>query len=135
MQTFTLPKSTDRERLIGRISHFLSGLSVGKGWLVEVKEVQRRRSDQQNRYLWGVAYPAILKHLPGWTADDLHEFCLGECFGWEMLEGFGKRRMRPIKRSSKLTTTEFQDFIAHIQVSMAEKGIWVPDPDEQGIAA
>ncbi len=135
MQTFTLPKDTPRESQVARITRFISGLARGKAWSVEVKEARPKRSDQQNRYLWGVAYPAILKHLPGWTADDLHEYCLCECFGWEMLEGFGKRRLRPLKRSSKLTTTEFQDFVSHIQVSMAEKGIWVPDPDEVGIAA
>ena len=135
METFTLPRALSRERLLQRVAAFLAGLSHEKAWTVEVKELKRKRSDQQNRYLWGVAYPAILKHLPGWSADDLHEFCLGEWGGWEMLEGFGKRRMRPVRRSSKLNTTEFQDFITHIQVSMAEKGIYVPDPDEVGIAA
>jgi hypothetical protein len=135
MQTFTLPRLVSRERQIERIAAFLSGLAAGKGWTVEVKELVRTRSGQQNRYLWGVAYPAILQHLPGWTADDLHEYCLGECFGWEVIEGFGRKRMRPLKRSSKLSTTEFTDFVADIQMRMAERGIYVPDADELQEAA
>ena len=127
---FTLPRNMDRSRVIQRVAGFLSQLDEGKAWTVEIKPVVRTRSGQQNRYLWGVCYPAILKHLPGFTAEDVHDYCLGECFGWEVIEGFGKKRQRPIKRSAKLSTTEFMDYVADIQRRMAERGIYVPDPDE-----
>lgn len=97
----------------------------------EIKDKRPRRSLEQNAYLWGVVYAEILKHMPGWDADDLHEYFLGEHFGWETLEGFGRKRMRPIRRSSKLKTTEFMDFIAFIQRRMAELGVYIPDPNEQ----
>ena len=127
---FTLPRLMDRTRVIQRVAGFLSQLDEGKAWTVEVKPVVRRRSNQQNRYLFGVCYPAILKHLPGFTVEDVHDYCLGECFGWETLEAFGRKRIRPIKRSAKLSTTEFMDYVADIQRRMAERGIYVPDPDE-----
>jgi hypothetical protein len=76
-------------------------------------------------------YPKILQHLEGWDAEDVHEFCLGEWSGWEVMEGFGRKRLRPIKRSSKLSTVEFMDFVAHIQRTMAERGIDIPDPNEE----
>lgn len=133
--TFTLQKGMDRAAAIGRIAAFLTALSRSHAWTVEVKQLARRRSDPQNRYLWGVCYPAITKHLPGWTSDDVHEFCLGECFGWERLEGLNRARLKPVKRSSKLSVTEFMDYVAWIQHRMAENGIYVPDPNEEEVTA
>jgi hypothetical protein len=105
---------------------------------VEVGEFRKRRSDEQNRYMWGYVYPHIIASLPdmaGWTPEDLHEFFLGEHFGWQRLHGFGRTRMKPIRRSSKLTTTEFSDYVAHIQQFMAERGVYVDDPNEMREAA
>ena len=128
-----LPKLSPREGAIHRIGVILAGLAQDKAWRVELHEHKARRTNQQNRYLWGVCYPAILEagKLEGWTAEELHDYCLGECYGWETVEGLGRKRIRPIKRSAKLTTSEFQDFIAFIQQRMAEHGIYVPDPDQE----
>lgn len=128
MERFILQKG---ERSLARIVAFLSALSKDRAWKVEVSEHRSRRSDEQNRYLWGVVYATILKHLPGWDADDLHEYFLGEWSGWQTIEGFGRKRLKPVRRSSKLNTTEFADYVAFIQRKMAERGIYVPDPHEQ----
>ena len=93
-----------------------------------------QRSTSQNAYIWGVCYETILEHglrEQGWTAGDLHDYFLGEHFGWETLEAFGRRRMRPIKRSSGLSKTEFTDYIAFIQRKAADLGVYIPDPEEQ----
>jgi hypothetical protein len=131
---FTLPKMLPRERAIERVAGFLARLPVEKAWRVSVQEQKRTRTQQQNRYLWGVAYPAILagggEALGGWTAEDLHEYFLGEHFGWETLEGFGRKRIKPLRRSAKLSTLEFSDFVAFIQRKAAEFGVYVPDPNE-----
>lgn len=126
-ETFTISKGGDLSRLMS----YASAMLRERGIKVTVSEHRKTRSDQQNRYLWGVAYPAILKHLPGWDAEDVHEFCLGEWSGWEKVEGFGRKRLRPIKRSSRLSTIEFMDFVAHIQRTMAERGIQISDPNEE----
>lgn len=136
MRPIDLPKG-DRTRPIERLCDFLRALPTDKAYRVEIKRLVRTRSMQQNSYLWGCVYPEILAQggeaLGGWTAQDLHEYCLGEWAGWEVLEGFGRKRQRPVKRSSKLTTTEFMDYIAHIQQLMAGHGIYVPDPNEDVI--
>jgi len=129
MQQFTLQKQRSAGS-IDRIARFLASLSADKAWTVEVKELKRKRSDAQNRYLWGVCYPAILKHLEGWAAEDVHEYCLGECFGWEKIEGLGRARVKPIRRSKSMNVTEFMDYVAWIQRDMAERGIYVPEPNE-----
>ena len=125
-ETFQLNKGGDPSRLFDTVSRALETMNL----IVVVKERRKRRSEQQNRYLWGCVYPAILKHLPGWDPEDIHEFCLGSWSGWEIVEGLGKRRQRPVRRSSALSTVEFMEFVAHIQRTMAERGIDVPDPGE-----
>jgi hypothetical protein len=96
----------------------------------QVKDKRPRRSHEQNRYLWGVCYRIVLQHLPGWDADDVHEYFLGEHFGWETLEGLGRKRLRAVRRSSRLSVTEFTEFVAFIQRTMAERGVIIPDPGE-----
>lgn len=108
----------------------VGSLALDKAWRVEVTPWKPRRSDEQNRYLWGVVYPAIAERLEGWHKDDIHEYCLGECFGWETIEGLGRKRLRPLKRSSRMNKQEFTDYIAWIQQRMAEHGIVIPDPEE-----
>ena len=133
-QVFILPPET-RERMIERIAGFLASVLPGQRVRVTVEKYVRRRSDQQNRYLWGCVYPTILREggeaMGGWHAQDLHELFLGRVFGWEVLEGFGEKRKRPIKRSSKLSTVEFAAFVADIQQFCAELGIYIPEPNEE----
>lgn len=111
-----------------RLCKVIERLPADKAWKITIEEKKPRRSENQNRYLFGIVYAEIAKHLEGFDKDDIHEFCLGECFGWEVVEAFGKKRQRPIRRSSKLNKQEFTDYIAHIQRTMAERGIVIPDP-------
>lgn len=119
--------------MLDKIIRFVHKLDPSKRWKVSIEPYVKRRSTSQNAYLWGVCYPTILKagQLEGWTAEDLHEFFLGSHFGWEKFEGFGMVKMKPMRRSSKLTTVEFMDYVAHIQQFMAERGVYIPDPNEQ----
>jgi hypothetical protein len=120
-----------REGAIARIARVLGTLSQECAWRVEVVEHKPTRSTQQNKYLWGLVYPTILKagKLEGWTAEEVHDYCLGECYGWETVVGFGRKRIRPIRRSSKLSKQDFTDYIAFIQQRMAEHGIYIEDAD------
>jgi hypothetical protein len=127
-ERFIIRKGADTSRLQAYVCALLRDRDVE----IAVKEHKPRRSDCQNKYLWGVVYPAILKHLEGWSAEDVHEYCLGEWSGWEMIQGLGRKRLKPIKRSSRLSTVEFMDYVAHIQRTMAEKhAIYIPDPNEE----
>ena len=134
MTTMTLPKGNIELRMpqVERIAGWLLNLPPDKAWKIEVKEQRRTRSDQQNRYLWGVCYATLLNEsaLDGWDAKDLHEYFLGEHFGWETIEGFGRKRMKPIRRSSKLNTIEFAEFVDFILRKAAELGVYIPGPNE-----
>ena len=132
---FILPADRPRDEILARLVRFCHQLDPRKPWEWTCKPYRKTRSSQQNRYLWGVCYATILQHggeaLAGWTSEDLHEYFLGEHFGWETIEGFGRRRMKPLKRSSKLSTTEFAGFVDFIQRKAAELGIYIPSPDEE----
>jgi len=126
-----LAKGTTAEQRMASAVQMVKDLTPDRAWCIEVLEWRRPRTNQQNAYLWGVVYPAILEAsamLDGWTRDDLHEYFLGECFGWETLEGFGRKRLRPLKRSSRMNKQEFTDYLDFISRRCAELHIIIPEP-------
>lgn len=122
-------KPADREKA----ARFLAKLPPDKPWRLEVSEYKPRRSNEQNRFLWAT-YQRIIdaggEDLRGWTKDDLHEFFLQNHFGHEIVEIFGHKRLRALRRSSTLSRMDFVDFVASIQQFMAERGVYLPDPNE-----
>jgi hypothetical protein len=60
-EVFALPKDSNREPVVSRLAKFLLSLPTAKAWRVTVEEQKKTRSDPQNRYLWGVCYPAVLR--------------------------------------------------------------------------
>lgn len=128
---YHLPSGTTREQAVQRLARGVEGLPADRAWTIEVREHKGTRSQAQNAYLWGVVYATILREggeqLRGWTADDLHEFFLGEVFGWTRLDGMNRPRVKPVRRSSRLNKTEFADFLDHIIRWAAGVGIVIPD--------
>lgn len=139
---FVLEKNTDWGRIIHNLLMHLEALPPGRSWEIDTHPFVKKRSLDQNAYLWGVVYPEILRQgglagqLEGWEAQDLHEYLLMEAFGEEVKElqnpNTGKimKRRVPLRRSSKLKTKEFADYTKFIQRTMAQIGIYVPDPNE-----
>lgn len=126
------PKGTPPEQIATAVAVLVRGLDARQSWQVTIEAYKPRRSEQQNSFLWGVVYPSILEGggeaLRGWSKEDLHEYFLIEMWGSEVIEGFGRKRHKPIKRSSKMTKTEFRDYITLIEVRCAEMGIHIPEP-------
>jgi hypothetical protein len=135
-----LPASTWRE--IEKASIYLPaqnsqngqnvGRYIGVGTLKTILRKSRRTNDQ-NALLWSL-YEDILRKggeaLGGWTKDDLHEYVLGEFWGWDKHEAFGRARLKPKKRSSRLTKLEFSDLLEFIVRRMAEHGIVLQLPGD-----
>ena len=128
-QSFILHRDNTRDRVLSNALRFLQMLPADKAWKIEVSQYAKRRSDNQNKYLWGAVYPAFMQCLTGWDAEDVHEYLLGEWSGWDRIEGMGRVRLKPCKRSSKLTTAEFKEYTEFCQRKGAEYGIFVPDPE------
>ncbi len=126
------PKGTTPDQIASAISVMVRWLDPGKSWKVTLEEFKPRRSDSQNAFLWGVVYPSILEGggeaLAGWQKDDLHEFMLGEHFGWETLTLGGKTVHKPVRRSSRLSKQDFSDYLEFLSRRAAELGIVIPEP-------
>ena len=131
-----LPASTWRE--IEKAAIYLSdqksvGRFIGVGTLKTILKKSRRTNDQ-NALLWSL-YEDILRmggeSLRGFTKDDLHEFFLIDFFGSETKELFGRKKLKPLKRSSRLTKMEFSDYVEHIVWFAAERSIVLQLPGEQ----
>lgn len=136
-QRFVLHAGDDsRARILANLWTFLSGLAQERSWVIEIKRYVKERSSDQNRALWGVAYPPIVA-ATGQEAADWHEYFLGEWFGWVETRMFGRRKVRPARTTTtdfsgadaKLSTAEFAQFYDFIQRRAGENGIFVPDPD------
>jgi hypothetical protein len=126
------PKGTKPDQIASAVSVLVRELDPTISWQVSIEAFKPKRTDQQNSFLWGVVYPSILEGggemLRGWTKQDLHEYFLIEMWGSEIIEGFGRKRHKPLKRSSKMTKQEFRDYISVIEVRCAEMGIHIPEP-------
>lgn len=134
-QTIKLPKEPTERRKIRaqRVATYIGNLDPERDWELIVRPRKSARSLSQNAYLWSI-YDYILRtggeQMGGWTRDDLHEFFLITHFGSETRELFGRKRLKPLRRSSKLNKQEFTDFLETIFRFMAERGVYIPSPDE-----
>jgi hypothetical protein len=107
------------------------GRFIGLGTLRTI--LRRRRTNDQNALLWALYSDALKiggEQLGGWTTDDLHEYALGSYFGWDRYDALGMKRVKPKKRSSRLTKQEFSDFVEAFVRQMAEHGIVLTLPED-----
>jgi|SRR6185503_20465291 len=95
---------------------------------ITLEKYKKRRSEQQNRYLFGVVY-AIISQETGNEVNDLHEYFLGEFFGWEELEIMGRKRLRPRERSAKQIKARFSEYLEFVISKAASLGIVIPPPN------
>jgi len=110
----------------------------------EAKPWKASRSNAQNNYLFGVAYPLIAEAM-GYDVTAVHEYMLGRHFGWvdkkcpktpRNPEGFESVPFRTTTKDqygkrSVLKKMEFAEFIATVQRIAAQAGVYVPDPEPQ----
>ena len=117
VKTVILPKLMPRDQAICRIVDTLEDLPVSEGFRVEIHEHKATRTELQNNTLWWI-YDEILKRggeaVGGYEKDDLHEFFLISHFGSQAKTVFGKKRLKPIRRSSRLSKMEFEIGRAHV---------------------
>jgi hypothetical protein len=131
-----LPASTWRE--IEKASVYLPGETsvgrfIGVGTLKTILKKSRRSLDQNS--LIHVLFDETIKlggeALGGWTRDDIKEWALGEYWGWDECKAFGRTRLKPKKRSSRMNKQEASDFIEWYVRTMAGHGIVLRLPGEQ----
>lgn len=132
--TGTLPSvELGREEALRRMCARLMDFHPDSKLDVESRPRKLRRTDSQNRLLYAL-YADIVRlggeAMQGYTKDELHDFFLGNHFGWEVKEIFGRKKQVPLQRSSRLTKHEFADFVNSVVIFMAERGVVLSLPGD-----
>lgn len=130
----------NREPAVRALVARLLSYEPGKPLAVSFRRLAKERSLDQNAALWGVAYPPLMEAM-GLEGDreknELHEFWCGEYFGWGERNYFGRRKLYPIRTTTRnehgerdlISTLDMMAFYNFIQRRAAENGVEVPDPD------
>jgi hypothetical protein len=95
----------------------------------------QKRTNPQNRWLWGYAYPTILKEwgyerseIKG-ASEELHEKYVGLCFGTHWDDRM-KKDVRNV-RTSQLSTVQFSEYMEWLPRHVAQaEGIVLMLPNE-----
>ena len=98
---------------------------------VVVRLVKSKRSLDQNAWIWGVAYPILAETL-GYDYEEresLHYALVAKCFGTNYDERL--KADVPRKRSSKLSTKEFSEYMEWlVRFAAKEFACIIPLPEE-----
>lgn len=113
---------------------------------VTIAPEEKKRTVQQNRYLWGVVYKTIVDNDPGFFCNDavdilrkrarlsaaevVHEFCKARFLP---SADFPELQISVAPSTAKLPRKEFQDYVEAIRRWVAQElQVFVPDPYQAG---
>jgi hypothetical protein len=132
-QSIILRRLMRRDGLIQRVVRVLTSLPADEDWELVVRPYRLKRSNPQNDYLWAL-YDFIIRRggveMEGWTKDDLHEYFLQQHFGSRIITFMGDKKRVPMRRSSRLNKQEFTDYLESILRFMADRGVYLPSPED-----
>jgi hypothetical protein len=108
-----------------RYMAYLAGIE-GKRVTLKIDKEHKRRSDNENRYYWGVVI-AIMSEYTGYTTEETHE-----AMKWQFLRKPGEKGMPDTVRSTtSLNTEEMEEYLERVRQFAAEKlACYVPLPNE-----
>src|SRR5690606_15004888 len=75
---------------------------------VVVKKFRKSRSDNENRYYWGVVVELLSKEL-GYEREEMHE-----ALKWQFLRD-ESRKIPTVRSTADLSTVEFEDYLSRIR--------------------
>jgi len=85
---------------------------------------RQSRSDNQNRYYWGVVVRMIADEL-GYSDEEAHE-----AIKWEFLRKLGVR-ITTVRSTADLSTVEFEEYLSKVRTwASIELNIMIPLPHE-----
>lgn len=115
--------------------------------VVRIEPEEKKRTQRQNRYLWGVVYKYLVDNDPGYFGNEeterllkgrgiamneiVHEFCKAQFLPpLELSIGGG---MKITKSTAKLNRQEFNDYVENIRRWAAQElQVFIPDPYAAG---
>ena len=110
------------------LAGYLSTMPINVDVVVKENSQRSPRSNNQNRYYWGVIIPILSKET-GYTKDEVHEL-LKAMFISEMVS-FGGKDIRLPRSTKDLTTVECEEYFNDIRVfASLELSCVIPLPHE-----
>lgn len=112
---------------------------VGKKLIVKFEKYFERRSNAQNRYMWGVVVPTVRAWLLETTGE---KYTADEVYYWLNQEVLRNKPKVTLvngidvitltgKRFSQMSTKEFAEAVEELFKYFAEKNLVIPIPNEQ----
>ena len=110
-------------KLQDRFNDYLRSLE-GQEVQVVVGKPRKPRSNQENRYYWGVVIKLLSEHT-GYSEDEMHD-------ALRMLFLTDKTSKMPtLKSTALLSTVEFEEYMSQIRMwASTELQVYVPEPNE-----
>jgi hypothetical protein len=114
----------------------LSTLQEDKEYTIVIRVKRKPRSNGQNKYYWGVVVPLILRGLKDagfdiHSKDDAHDIIKLK-FLKTNIENISGEFMVSFKSTKEMSTSEFKDFIEHLQIWASEYlNVYIPSPNEK----
>lgn len=109
---------------------------AGKPVELVLRRRTSKRSNQQNRWMWGIAYRLLGEHW-GYERtehEQMHYGLLAQCFGTRVDPRFGIR-VPNVASSSKLSTVEFGEYMEWlVRYAAVEEHIRIPLPNEADLS-
>jgi len=97
-------------------------------YAVKIEIIKNNRSNNQNRYYWGVVLKYISNNT-GSTPEELHDV-FKPMFLKEFIS-FNGSEVERVKDTKRLTTLEFEAYLTKIRTfASAELGVFIPLPNE-----
>lgn len=96
--------------------------------VVTIEKRKQQRSNQQNRYYWGVVLP-VISHETGHSVEELHEIYKRMFLPRKLIKY--KEREFPVPSSTTdCDISDFTSYIERVRAEAANLGINVPGPNE-----
>jgi hypothetical protein len=129
-------KSGDTPPKIDFLLEQLRNLPDGEH-LITIAPYRKTRSNQQNAYLWGVVYPAVLFGLQdaGWEItheEQVHEYCKQAFAAREVINKDTGEVLSLPSSTARMQTAEFNVYVDKIKAFALEYlNVTIPEPNEE----
>lgn len=108
-------------------SRWLDFVSKRQGKYVRISEIKGGRSLKSNSLYW--VWLETIGNYCGYHADELHRLFKGLYLPKKTMKYRGKDYQMS-GSTAELSTSEFQEYMAKIQVEASQLGVILPSPDE-----
>jgi hypothetical protein len=113
---------------LDRFKEELRGLE-GKDCIIDLKEWKGTRSNNQNRYYWGVVLKILGDEL-GYLPEEMHEAMKYKFLAHKTVS-LGREQVIVGGSTRNLTTSELEDYLSKIKAWAArDMSVVIPDPNE-----